>query len=79
MDKEVQATSPDRVFRLIYRSRNTIPAQDRKVALGKLFGQARSRNKSQHITGALLVSATGSRRCSRAKKPPSVNCTINWR
>lgn len=56
VDKEVQATGPDRIFRLIYRSRNTIPAQDRKVALGKLFGQARSRNKDQHITGALLVS-----------------------
>jgi Sensors of blue-light using FAD len=56
MDKEVQATRSDRIFRLIYRSRNTIPAQDRKVALGKLFSQARSSNKGQHIAGALLVS-----------------------
>jgi hypothetical protein len=54
--REVQATRSDRIFRLIYRSRNTIPAQDRKAALGKLFSQARSRNKGQHITGALLVS-----------------------
>jgi hypothetical protein len=44
MDKEVQATRSDRIFRLIYRSRNTIPAQDRKAALGKLFSQARSSN-----------------------------------
>jgi|HubBroStandDraft_1064217.scaffolds.fasta_scaffold601070_1 hypothetical protein len=56
MDQEVKATSPDRIFRLIYRSRNTIPERDRKVMLGRLFGQARSRNKGQHITGALLVS-----------------------
>ena len=56
MDKEVQASSPDRVFRLIYRSRSAIPVPDRKVALGQIFGQARSNNKGQHITGALLVS-----------------------
>jgi hypothetical protein len=56
MDKEVQASSPDRVFRLIYRSRSAIPQPDRKVALGKIFSQARSKNKGQHITGALLVS-----------------------
>jgi hypothetical protein len=56
MDNEVQASSPDRVFRLIYRSRSTIPEPDRKVTLGKIFSQARSNNKGQHITGALLVS-----------------------
>jgi hypothetical protein len=56
MGKEVQADRPDRVFRLIYRSQSTIPAQDRKVALGAIFSQARSRNKSRQITGALLVS-----------------------
>jgi hypothetical protein len=43
MDKEVQATRSDRIFRLIYRSRNTIPAQDRKVALGK-----QSEPRTQH-------------------------------
>ncbi len=56
MDKEVHASGPDQVFRLIYRSASTIHAQDRKVALGKLFSQARSNNKSRNITGALLVS-----------------------
>ncbi len=56
MDNEVQASSPDRVFRLIYRSRSTIPEPDRKVTLGKIFSQARPNNKGQHITGALLVS-----------------------
>jgi|SRR5271170_4434739 len=56
MDKEVQASSPDRIFRLIYRSRSKIPAPDRKVTLGKIFSQARSNNKGHHITGALLVS-----------------------
>lgn len=56
MDKEVQASSPDRVFRLIYRSRSAIPEPDRKVALGTIFSQARSNNKGRRITGALLVS-----------------------
>ena len=56
MDTEVQASGPDRVFRLIYRSRSAIPVQDRKAALGKIFSQARSNNKGQRITGALLVS-----------------------
>jgi hypothetical protein len=56
MDKEVQAGRLDLVFRLIYRSCSAIPAQDRKVALGAIFSTARSRNKSQQITGALLVS-----------------------
>lgn len=42
-------------FRLIYRSRNQIPADQRKVELGTLFGKARSNNKKHGITGALLV------------------------
>lgn len=56
MDKEVQASSPDRVFRLIYRSRSAIPEPDRKAVLGTIFSQARSNNKGRRITGALLVS-----------------------
>jgi len=56
MDNEVQTSSPDRVFRLIYRSRSKIPEPDRKVTLGQIFSQARSNNKGQRISGALLVS-----------------------
>ncbi len=43
-------------FRLIYRSHSRMPADDRKVELGALFTEARSNNKSQQITGALLLS-----------------------
>ena len=43
-------------FRLIYRSRNLIPEPARKAELGELFTVARSNNKKQHITGALLLS-----------------------
>jgi hypothetical protein len=46
---------PSPVFRLIYRSVNRIPAEQRKVELGRLFTQARASNKGQGITGALLV------------------------
>ncbi len=41
-------------FRLIYRSHCLIPAPERKRELGALFGEARSNNKRQHVTGALL-------------------------
>lgn len=43
-------------FRLMYRSHDLIPAADRKTALGELFSKARSNNKAQHISGALLIS-----------------------
>jgi Sensors of blue-light using FAD len=43
------------VFRLIYRSRDLIPLDTRKTELGTLFSEARSNNKKQDITGALLV------------------------
>ncbi len=46
---------PEDTFRLIYRSRNQIPAEQRKVELGTLFGKARSNNKKHGVTGALLV------------------------
>lgn len=49
------ATS-DGAFRLIYRSRNRLAQDRRKVALGGLFSQARSNNKERDICGALLLS-----------------------
>ncbi len=50
------SANPDRaVFRLIYRSRDLIPLDNRKTELGALFSEARSNNKKQDITGALLV------------------------
>lgn len=46
----------DGVFRLIYRSRDLISPDRRKVELGQLFSAARSNNKKQNISGALLMS-----------------------
>ncbi len=43
-------------FRLIYRSRSRIPAEERAPELASLFTGARSNNKKTDITGALLVS-----------------------
>ena len=55
MSDPAQAQPAGSVFRLIYRSRNLIPLDDRKAELGTLFSAARSSNKKQDITGALLV------------------------
>ena len=55
MTEAAQAPGSGEVFRLIYRSRNLIPPDDRKAELGTLFSTARSNNKKQDITGALLV------------------------
>ena len=55
MTEAAQAPGSGDVFRLIYRSRNLIPPDDRKAELGSLFSTARSNNKKQDITGALLV------------------------
>ncbi len=49
------APATETVFRLMYRSRDLIPPEQRKVEHGTLFTIARSNNKSRHITGALLV------------------------
>jgi FAD-dependent sensor of blue light len=49
------ASGPGSTFRLMYRSRNKIPAEQRKAELGTLFSTARSNNKKQQITGALLI------------------------
>lgn len=43
------------VFRLIYRSRDRIPLDERRAQLGELFSQARTNNKRQGLTGALLI------------------------
>ncbi len=42
-------------FRLMYRSRDRISPDERKLALGALFTKARSNNKALAVTGALLV------------------------
>jgi hypothetical protein len=55
MTDAAQAEDDGDVFRLIYRSRNLIPVDGRKAGLGTLFSTARSNNKKQDITGALLV------------------------
>ena len=47
--------APAEVFRLIYRSHNRIPPDDRRLALRDLFNQARYNNKRAQITGALLL------------------------
>lgn len=46
----------ERTFRLMYRSRDRIPADTRRAELGTLFSQARSNNKRRGLTGALLLS-----------------------
>jgi hypothetical protein len=43
------------VFRLVYRSQSLIQPEQRKAELGRLFTQARYKNKGLGITGALLV------------------------
>jgi Sensors of blue-light using FAD len=55
MSSPAPTPGPESTFRLIYRSRNKIPEEQRKAELGRLFSAARSNNKQQHITGALLI------------------------
>ena len=56
-DRTAEASADSQhLFRLMYRSHNQIPEGERKTELGKLFSGARSFNKTQDITGALLVS-----------------------
>lgn len=47
------STSP--VFRLVYRSRSAIPAEERRAGLADVFDVARSNNRRSGVTGALLV------------------------
>ena len=48
-------TEETRPFRLIYRSRSRIAAEERPTELAQIFGVARSNNKEKGVTGALLV------------------------
>lgn len=56
MPETTRSSGHEDVFRLLYRSRNLIPADQRKKELGLLFTAARGNNKRQGITGALLLS-----------------------
>ncbi|RZT88478.1 FAD-dependent sensor of blue light [Pseudonocardia sediminis] len=53
---DATTASPDPTFRLIYRSHMRIPQEQRKAVLGEIFSVARSNNKRQNVTGALLIS-----------------------
>ena len=55
-DSAGSASEP--VFRLVYRSHLRIPAHQLKAELGAIFSKARSNNKRQGVTGALLVWGT---------------------
>jgi hypothetical protein len=55
MSDAMTSAGAPHVFRLMYRSRNVIPPEQRKQELGPLFTAARANNKRQDITGALLV------------------------
>lgn len=55
MTDEAPGPGSASTFRLIYRSHSLIPDDRRKTELGALFGVARSKNKRQQITGALLI------------------------
>jgi hypothetical protein len=46
-------------FRLVYRSRSLVEPERRATELGAIFLSARSNNKAQGITGALLVTDNG--------------------
>ena len=56
MSAPTPRSGDENVYRLMYRSRNRIPEDQRKKELGTLFTAARSNNKAQGITGALLLS-----------------------
>ena len=56
MTDPTPSSATEQTFRLMYRSRDLIPADRRKVELGHLFTEARSNNKKRGITGALLLS-----------------------
>jgi hypothetical protein len=56
MSDERSQSSGRGVFRLMYRSRDLLPPEDRADELGDLFAKSRSDNKKRDITGALLVS-----------------------
>lgn len=47
--------APEQVFRLVYCSRDRIPAEHRRLEHARLFTASRAANKHVGITGALLV------------------------
>lgn len=49
------STGDGPVFRLIYRSRLTVPGADTKVEVARILETARRKNPSLGITGALVV------------------------
>lgn len=53
---ESSPTTAGTVFRLMYRSRDRVPPEDRRDELADLFARSRSNNQRRDITGALLVS-----------------------
>ncbi len=56
MTDQRRETPARATFRLMYRSRDRLPVEDRETELGDLFATARSNNKKRNITGALLLS-----------------------
>ena len=48
-------TGADAVFRLIYRSRLTIPTEELRDEVSNILSAARTKNPEQGITGALVV------------------------
>ena len=56
MTDATPGSATEQTFRLMYRSRDLIPADRRTAELGRLFTEARSNNKKRGITGALLLS-----------------------
>ncbi len=55
MPDDSTSTGGGPVFRLIYRSRLTIPADDLKVEVAKILSAARTKNPGLGITGALVI------------------------
>lgn len=55
MTDAAKSAGAESTFRLMYRSHNLIPPDRLKKELGALFSQARSNNKRQGISGALLL------------------------
>lgn len=55
MRSEARATTPEPIFRLIYRSRCRIPAETLDVELGSILRGARMKNAAAGISGALLL------------------------
>ena len=56
MTDRPEQKAKEKTFRLMYRSRDRLPADSREDELAELFARARSDNHKQRITGALLLS-----------------------